>query len=215
MQQMRYGMLGIVLLAGAAAPVRGQSFDLGLGAAFYVDVPEPFSDRYCSDSPAGLTGTAAWRALDWLAIEGNASVTGSVGGTTCAIADLAPIPFDVPVVQGTWPDELYGSSFFATHFSAVVEPFPSWSASPRARVGFGRIWDKDVSDRILGLGVRYRFGRHALVMDVDAWSFTVEEEVSTVIYRMDGPAEILSTETIEHDFRPIVVRVGWEIALGR
>jgi hypothetical protein len=211
----RGGLAGLALLAIASTPAKGQSFDLGLGAAFYVDVPEPFSDRYCDESPVGLTGSAAWRVLGWLAVEGNASINGNVGGVSCAIADLAPVPFDVPVVERVWPDEVYGSSFFATHFSAVVEPFSSWSVSPRARIGFGRIWDKDVNDRLLGLGVRYRFGRHALVTDLDAWRFTVLSEEWTVIYRVDGPPEIVSQETIEHDFRPLVVRIGWEVSLGR
>lgn len=211
----RSSVIVIALVAGAFSPLQGQSFDLGLGAAFYVDPPEPFTDSPCDGAPAGLTGTASWRALDWLALEGSGSINASVGGTTCAIADLVPVPYDVPVVQTQWPDGLYGSSFFSTHLSAVVEPFSSGPVSPRARIGFGRIWDKGVGYRVLGLGVRYRFGRHALVTDVDAGSFTTREEEWTVVYHADAPPDILSRETIERDLRLLAVRIGWEVSVGR
>jgi hypothetical protein len=211
----RSSLIAIALVTGACTPLQGQHLDLGLGAVFYVDRPETFTDSPCDGAPAGLTGTASWRALNWLALEGSGSVNGSVGGTTCAIADLIPVPYDVPVVRTVWPDGFRGSSFSTTHLSAVVEPFSTGPVSPRARTGFGRIWNKGVGYRLLGLGVRYRFGRHAFVTDVDAWSFTTREEEWTVVYRADAPPDILSRETIEHDLRLFAVRVGWEVSLGR
>lgn len=191
----------------------GQGIDFGVGVGFWLDIPEPFSEPYCTESGAALSATGAVRPLPWLAIDLTASATGEVGPVTCAIPGLVPIPVDQPVRQRSYTRELRGMSFLATNMSAVVEPVPHWAVSPRGRLGVGRMWSKDINDWLWGLGLRFRFGRNALVMDLEGWKFTVEERLQTVIHRSDGSVEVLDSELVERDFTPLFLRVGWELTV--
>jgi hypothetical protein len=123
--------------------VDAQQYDVGVGAGFVIDVPEPFQEEYCEAKAAGLTGSAAWRPLRWLSLEGSAIVTGQLGGESCAIPGLAPPPLDTPILETSYDDELEGVDFFATHASAILEPFAGSAISPAlapgsASAGFGR-----------------------------------------------------------------------------
>jgi len=205
-------------MMGSAAPAGAQvagSFDFGVGAGVFIDYPSQFSDSYCEESAIGVTGTGAWRALRFLAIEGSLSATTGAGEQVCAIPLGAPLPLDTPYTNRSYAEGIEGSGFFATHLSLVIEPFSTSPISPRARLGVGRLWHKSLNNWLWGLGIRYRFGRHSLVMDVEGWNMQIDSELETFIFRSaTGTIELLSTETVSDTVRPYQVRVGWEIVIG-
>jgi hypothetical protein len=164
---------------------------------------------------AGLAGSAAWRGFWWFLVEASAVVTGELGGRTCAIADLAPIPPDTPILETTYPSGVEGVGFFATQASIVLEPLAGYAVSPRARIGAGWIWQKELFEWQWGLGLRYRFGSYALVTDVDRWNVTISEFNETVIYRSGGSREVLSSDTNDREYTPWVLRIGVEFAFPR
>jgi hypothetical protein len=140
----------------------------------------------------------------------------NTGGTVCAIPDLAPVPLDTPIQERRFDDGVRGGTFVASHLSALVEPWRMAPVSPRARIGVGRIWGRGLNDWQWGLGMRYRFGRHSLVMDLDWWKVDVPEYLETVIYPSTGEGrQVQSSERIERNYRPFNVRVGWELSVGR
>jgi hypothetical protein len=190
-------------------------YDVGVGAAFFVDLPEPFQEQYCEANAAGLGGSIGWRALEWLVLEGSALITGELGGGTCAIPSLAPVPLDTPIIETFYDDSMEGVGFFATHASAVIEPFRSRPVSPRVRGGVGWLWQKNLFDWTWGAGVVYRFGPYALSTDVEQWNMDIDQRQETVIYRSGGGRELQSTETITRTYSPWVVRFGVEFAFPR
>jgi hypothetical protein len=211
-------VLAAVLLSMNGLVVRSasaQEFEVGVGAAFFSDLPEPFQEQYCETGAAGLGGSAAWRVVSWLLFEGSAVVTGEVGGQTCGIPGLAPLPMDTPIVETSSDPDLEGVGFFATQAAVVLEPLAGSALSPRARLGVGWIWQKELFQWQWGVGLRYRFGSFALVTDVDRWNMTIPELTETVIYRTGGGREVVSSETIDRAYSPWVLRVGVEFAFPR
>jgi len=200
------------LVVGSAS---AQEFEVGVGAAFFGDLPEPFQEQYCETGAAGLGGSAAWRAVSWLLLEGSAVVTGEAGVQICATPSLAPLPMDTPILEVTTDPDLEGLDFFSTQAALVLEPLAGSALSPRARLGVGWIWPKQLFQWEWGVGLRYRFGSFALVTDVDRWNMTIPELTETVIYRTGGGREVVSSETIDRDYTPWVVRVGVEFAFPR
>jgi hypothetical protein len=191
------------------------SFDVGVGLGAFIDYPTQFSDAGCDGGGVGISGTGAWRALSFLAVEGSLSATTEAGAQSCAIADLAPPQPDSPYTSRSYAEGIEGSGFFATHLAVIVEPFAASPISPRARLGVGRLWDESLTNWLWGVGVRYRFGRHSLVMDVEGWNMEIDAEVQTLIYRSaTSTTEILATEIVPETVRPYQVRVGWEVVIG-
>ena len=111
-------------------------------------------------------------------------------------------------------EDLIGRSMFTTTLGLLVEPFHHGDISPRARIGVGRLWNKDLGTWFYGFGVRYRFGRHSLVMDVERWKLTMDASIQTRIFRSNGGLEVLSSEPLEETEKPYQIRVGWEIEIG-
>ena len=201
----------------ASLPAAAQSttrYDVGVGAGFFSDVPEPFEERFCEVNAAGLGGSAGWRALDWLVLEASALITGQLGGEDCTLPG-APLPRDTELVETFYDETVEGVDFLATHASAVVEPFRHWPVSPRVRGGMGWIWQKNLFNWTWGAGLVYRFGGYAFYTDVDQWNTAIDELQETVIYRTGGGREVLSSETITRTYTPWVVRFGLEFALPR
>jgi hypothetical protein len=212
------GVVAAVVAAGVVAPdvVFAQTeYEVGVGAGFLVDIPEPFFEQYCESNGAGLTGSAAWRPLSWLSLEGSAIVTGQLGGETCTVPLLAPVPVDTPILETSYDESVEGVDFFETHASLVLEPFAGSPVSPRGRLGVGWIWQKDLFNWVWGLGVRYAFGRYAVYTDVDRWNLEIPELNETVIYRSTGAREVISSETVDRAYRPWVVRFGLEFLFPR
>ena len=210
----------ITVLASTARPtgLSGQTelrYDVGLGAGFFIDLPGPFQEQYCEANAAGLGGSLGWRLLDWLVLEGSALITGQLGGETCAIPGLAPLPRDTPIVETFYDQSVQGVDFFATHAAAVVEPFRGWPVSPRVRGGVGWIWQKNLLDWNWGAGVVYRFGRYAFSTDVEWWNVAIDELQETVIYRTGGGRELQSSQTVTRTYRPWLVRIGLEFEFPR
>jgi hypothetical protein len=206
---------GTVASAESASGQSTVRYDAAVGAGFFVDVPEPFQEQYCEARAAGLGGSLGWRALDWLVVEGSALITGQLGGESCTVPALAPIPPDTPLVETSYDEGVEGVDFLATHASLVIEPFRDWSVSPRLRGGAGWIWQKNLPNWTYGAGLVYRFGLYALYTDVDRWNTPIDELQETVIYRTGGGREVQSSETINRTYQSWVVRFGLEFALPR
>lgn len=204
-----------LLVAQSASAQTGMRYDAAIGAGFFVDVPEPFQEQYCEANAAGLGGSVGWRVLDWLVLEGSALLTGELGGETCAIPTLAPIPPDTPILETSYDEDVEGVDFLTTHVSLVIEPFREWAVSPRLRGGAGWIWQKDLFNWTYGAGLVYRFGRYAFYTDVDRWNTPIDELQETVIYRTGGGREVQFSETITRTYEPWVVRFGLEFAFPR
>jgi len=205
----------LAAVGAAAAPLAAQSFELGIGAAFHGGYPEPFKELYCDGNRAGIGASAAWHALRWVSLEATSTYTTDTDGTYCAPDILAPTQLDTEITETRFDEGVRGGSYFASHLSALLEPWRQASVSPRARIGVGRIWSKDLSDWQWGLGVRYRFGRHSMVTNIDWWKVDVPETVELVIYPSTGGRQVLDSERIVRSYQPFTVRVGWELSVGR
>lgn len=206
--------LAALLLVVMAPSLRAQHFELGAAFNGFVGYPTSFrtAGMSCGPQAVGLTGSAAWSPIGLGSLEFGATMTGGAGDRSCPVPLFAPTPPDQPFTQLRYPPALEGASLFATHISLVLEPWADRALSPRAKVGAGLIWDKELGNWLYGAGIRYRFGRHSLITELEAWNLTVERFVDTVIFRSaTGQFETLGSETATEDERPVVVTVGWSV----
>lgn len=210
----RATLFGFGILLGWATPGASQGFDIAVGLGTFVDYPRPFSDPYCEENAAGVAVSGAWRALRTLSLDLTAIAVGGTGATVCALPLFAPIPPDTPYEQPSYGDHIRGTGLFATNVSAVFEPFPTSALSPRARIGAGVLWDKELGNWLWGLGIRYRFGRHSFTTDFEGWNLKIERTVNTMILRSaTGTTELLSTDSYDDISSPFFIRIGWLIEM--
>lgn len=212
-------VVGVGLVC-APSPASGQESDrmrpveLGLAAGVFVDYPRPFVDRGCLYEASALTAEARFWTHRIVAVETSMTVTGEVPGRDCAVADLAaPIPIGVPVRRTVYPESIAGHGFFATTLGIVLEPFRGSPLSPRARLAAGRMWDKELGFWLAAAGMRYQFGRHALVMDVERWKTSIDARLETVVYDGSGGVEVQASEPLSSEYTPYLVRVGWSVGV--
>lgn len=206
--------LGMMWLVVGAESVAAQDFDVTVGLGSFVDYPGPFSGPYCEQNAAGVAVSGAWRALRTLSLDLTAIAAGGTGTTVCALPLFAPIPPDTPYEQRSYGDHIAGTGLFATNLSAVFEPFPTAPLTPRARLGAGVLWNKELGNWLWGLGIRYRFGRHSFVTDVEGWNLKIERTVNTMILRSaTGTMEVLSTESQDELSSPFFIKIGWTIEM--
>jgi hypothetical protein len=217
MAAVRAGLVA-ALAAVTATAAGGQQIDavpgveLGIAAGVFIDYPHQFIDRGCGDGAVGLGVEARYWFTDFLGVETSVATSGEPPGRSCAFG-VAPRPIGVPFERTTHPNA--GVGFVATTIGAVVEPFLGSDLSPRARIARGRMWDKKLSFWFAGVGVRYQFGRHALLMDVERWQLTLDTHRQVVIVQPSGEVDVLSSEIVTSDETPYQVRVGWAFAIGR
>lgn len=191
-------------------PTTAQTFETTVALGSFVDYPRPFSDEYCEQNAGGIAVTGAWRALHALSVDLTAIAVTGTGQQICAIPLFAPLPPDTPYEQRRYADNIRGSGLFATNVSAVFEPFPTSAVSPRARLGAGLLWDKELGNWLWGLGIRYRFGRHSFITDFEGWNLKIERFVDTRIFRSStGMVETLSTESQTELSSPFFIMIGW------
>lgn len=209
-------LFAVAIGSGSAVPAAGQ---LEVGASFdgFVNYPEPFQTnrRYCEPRGAGLTVSGGLRLGGVGEVELSNTLTFGVGDGNCAYADLAPIPSDTPYDQLRYPPSIPGASFAATHLALVLEPWPDGALSPRVKAGGGLLWNKELGNWLYGFGVRYRFGRHSLLTELEAWNLTFVRYVDTLIYRSaTRSTETLATQEERENARPVAVRIGWRVGVG-
>lgn len=206
--------IGAVSEAAAQEPGAPGAVELGLAAGAFIDYPAPFVDRGCLDEASALTGEARFWPHRVVAVEASMTVTGEMPGRDCALVEIgAPTPIGVPVGRTVYPEPIAGHGFFATTLGIAFEPFRGASLSPRARLARGRMWDKELGYWLAGAGMRYQFGRHALVMDVERWKLSIDARLETVVYDGLGGVEIQSSEPTSFEHTPYLVRVGWSVGV--
>lgn len=219
MAAVRAGLMA-TLTAVAATAAGGQQIDampsveLGIAAGVFIDYPHQFIDRGCSDGAVGLGVEARYWFTGFLGVEASVATSGEPPGRSCADG-VAPIPIGVPFEHTLHPERIPGVAFLATTIGAVVEPFLGSDLSPRLRVARGRMWDKKLPFWTAGVGVRYKFGRHALLMDVERWKLTLDAQRQVIVVQPSGEVDVLSSEIVTSDETPYQVRVGWAFAIGR
>jgi hypothetical protein len=219
MTAVRAGLVA-ALTAVAATAAGGQQIDampsveFGIAAGVFIDYPHQFTDLGCGDGAVGMGVEARYWFTGFLGVEGSVAWSGEPPGRSCAYG-VAPLPIGVPFEQTLHAEGIRGAAFFATTIGAVVEPFLGSDLSPRLRVARGRMWDKKLPFWSAGVGVRYKFGRHALLMDVERWKLTLDAQRQVIIVQPSGEVDVLSSETVTSDETPYLVRVGWGFAIGR
>lgn len=210
---LRTTLLALVTLASAATiptPTTAQTFETTVALGGFVDYPRPFSDPYCEQNASGLAVSGAWRAKRMLSLDLTAVAATGTGPQTCAMPLFAPTPPDTPFETRRYADAIEGTGLFATNVSAVFEPFPTAPVSPRARLGVGLLWDKELGNWLWGFGIRYRFGRHSFVTDFEGWNLKLERFVDTKILRSStGHIETLDTDIHTELSSPFMLRIGW------
>ena len=193
----------------------GQVSEVSVGGGFFIDFPSPLHERYCEGSVLSGEVTASRAVFPWLSIEASGSASGAMGSMMCATPALAPIPQDTEILEYGYAVER-GPSIFTLRGLAVIEPFAGWQPSPRLRVGVGGIVNKSLPLWTWGLGVRYRFGSHAVIVDLDRWRIGIEEWQERVIYPSTGARRrVLARDTVPRLFQPVVVRFAWSFELGQ
>lgn len=190
--------------------------EVGLFGAGFVDYPSEFADDGCQRGAAALGGEGRYWPARWLGVELGGLVTFSAGTTSCYEAlTLAPIPLDTPYPRTVYGDELGKRPAFDSSVGVVLEPFRGGSVSPRVRLGAARDWTRELGFWFMGAGVRFPFGRHALLMDMERRKYDLERFRQTVILRSGASAlEVLSSETETVERIPWMVRVGWSWSPG-
>lgn len=208
----------LVLAWGMAAASSPASAQIEIGASFdgFVNYPEAFRDGPSSCEPrgAGLTVSGALRLSGVGEVELSNTLTFDAGDNGCGIPLLAPLPPDTPYDALRYSPSVPGPSFTATHLAFVLEPWPDGALSPRVKAGGGLLWNKELGNWLYGFGVRYRFGRHSLLTELEAWNLSFDRYVDTFIYRSaTGQTERLATTEERESARPVAVRVGWRVAV--
>ena len=193
-------------------PLSMARLEVGLSAGIFVDFPEQFDSTSCDPRAVAYQADARYRVVSFFRIEGAATVTSGLDNGECfySNAPREPIAIRRPYRVRKIPEGIEGSSFLATHIAAVVEPTYDFPVSPRIRIGMGRLWSKGLTHWIMGAGVRFRFGRHSMVMDVESWQLDVPVTDEVVAYQAGGGVDVLSSETFTLEERPFLVLVGWE-----
>lgn len=212
----------VVWTAGVASDVAGQRglprsprLEAGVGAGVIVDYPTQFSEDACGPSAVSLGVDAIYRPVPFLGIEGSLVVSDASGGASCVAveASFAPTPIGVPVRRTRYPSSVRGGTSIATNLAMVVEPFSSAPLGPRGRLGVARLWNKDLGAWFAGGGLRYRFGRHSLIMDVERWMIHIDAFDEVVVYQQSGDVTVLSRDRATVSERSYLVRVGWEVVV--
>ena len=208
------GMAG----AGSAqdSTMPGAPIELGLYGSGFIDYPSEFDEGGCQQGAAGLGGEGRYWPTRWLGLEAGGLFTFSAGTMTCyePLALYAPIPVDTPFQRTVYGDELGRRPSFDSSVGIVLEPFRGASVSPRGRLGVARDWTRELNFWFIGAGVRFPFGRHALLMDMERRKYELERFSETVIFRSQGGLEVLSSETETFERTPWMVRVGWSWSPG-
>lgn len=208
----------VAVLAACLAPglsaqtglPRSPRLEAGLSLSV-VDYPHQFSESFCESRALTLGAGAIYRPTTFLGVEGSIHLSREAG-VRCA-AGAAPTPIGVPVSRRRYRDDIRGATSFATGLALVLEPFSRAPLGPRGRAGVARLWGKELSAWFLGAGIRYRFGRHSLVMDVERWSIDIDFLDEIVVYEPSGDVTTLSSDPAIETERPFLVRVGWEVVV--
>lgn len=206
-------LAALVCASAASAQAAPSATEVGLVAGAFTDYPPAFAEDGCEVHVRTLAADARYWPAEILAIEGAAIVSGSVGGQQCFRA--APWPIGQPFERVVYDDEIAGASFFATTLAAVFEPFRGADLNPRARLAWGRMWSKRLPFWLVGGGLRYKLGRHAILFDLERWKLSIDATREVVIMPATGPIEIQSVEPVTFHEAPYLIRVGWTIAIGR
>jgi len=198
-----------------AAPAETR-LDLGAGALAFISYPEALvGPTYFDVRAVGFQGSMTYWPFAVVGLEAGVTSVTTSGGVTEALAlRPAPLPGE-PYRRVVTDEDLEGPNLFATSIGAVVEPALTPDVSPRGRVGVSRLWNKKLNAWLYALGVRYRFGRHSVLFEVERWHLSVEQREETRVLRTDGQVDLLDVDIVSIAERPLHVRVGWAIELGR
>lgn len=212
-------VLSATALASDAAAQRGlprsPTLEAGIGAGVIVDYPRQFSEDLCRPSALSFGAGAIYRPVPYLGIEGSLVLSDATGQASCVVAEasFAPTPIGVPVRRTRYPSSVRGGTSIATNLAMVVEPFSSAPLGPRGRIGVARLWNKDLGAWFAGGGLRYRFGRHSLIMDVERWTIHIGAFDEVVVHEQSGGVTIVSSDRVTVSERSYLVRVGWEVVI--
>lgn len=198
----------------AAQSMPNERIGFGIAVGMFANYPQDFDSGACESKTAGVRATVMRWLTSAVALEGTATLTGSsgsIGGIACTDALAAPPTPDVPYERVVVDERIRGQTFFATNVAAAVDPLPDRHASPRLRVGAGRLWDKGLWTWTHGVGVRWRLGSHTIVADVERWNLGYDVRAETRVRRVDDSEELLASAVRRRQPRPIFLRIGWEM----
>lgn len=199
-----------------SAQASGTTFGIGFGP--FKAYPDEFEGGGCEGSYVGFNLGARRPLSSVVAIEGSVAWTGSLA-TSCVLANDAlsrPAPMDGDTYRRTsLAPEIPGETFWATRLGAVVSPWTVGPVTPLLRVTGGRLWSKKLWTWTAGAGLRYGFGRQAVVLDVERWSLAYDVTREMWIYRESAADELQSSEVVERRPRPWFIRLGWELTVGK
>lgn len=210
----------LILATVAAVPLSAQASGTTFGIGFgpIKAYPDEFEGGGCEGSYVGFNLGARQPLSPRLAVEGSVAWTGSTA-TSCALANDAlsrPAPNDGDTYRRTsLAPEIPGETFWATRLGAVVSPWAGGPVTPLFRVTGGRLWSKKLWTWTAGAGLRYSFGRQAVVLDVERWNLAYDVTEETWIYRESATDELESREVVERRPRPWFIRLGWELTVGQ
>lgn len=216
------GTLAVLMCAvWIAGPLSAQSAPpgttIGIGFGPIAAYPEEFEGGGCDGRYVGANIAARRAVSDLVALEGSIAWTGSVA-TSCALAVEAlsrPAPLDGETYRRTsLAPELRGETFWATRFGAVVTPWSAEPITPFLRATGGRLWSKELWTWTIGGGLRYGFGRQALLLDVERWSLAYDVVQEDWIYRVNTTDDLVGREVVRRRPAPWFIRLGWELGLG-
>ena len=216
-------LLGVAVLAAAPADVAAQlaasgsdrtprRFEVGVAVGAFLEMPDAFSSNGCFETASTFSAQGSWWPTSRVGVDGATLVSGEFAAQ-CAY-DLLPGPIVGDSFERTsYADGVPGVDFTASQLGVVVAPWPVSPVSPRLRTGLGRIWDKSITFLYVGTGVRYRFGRHALVTDLEWWRMGFDSNRERLVLTPAGTIQVLSSEAVRVTDPTYRFRVGWEIEL--
>lgn len=196
--------------------VQASTFELGVTTISVDDYPRQLSGARCDTRALGVGAVVVYRPLSFLALEGTAALAES-SDPFCPLpaeASGAPVPLGVPVQRRRFADDLKDPSLVSTDLTLLVEPMAGSTLGLGGRVGVGRLVNKDLWRWSVGAGLRARFGRHTISLDLERWMLDIDGFDETVIYEEGGGVAVLTSEPLVERERPLAVRLGWTFGVG-
>lgn len=198
-----------------ASAFRASTLEIGVTTVVVDHYPRQLSDARCETRALGFGAVVVFRPLSFLALEGAAYLAES-SDPFCPLpaeASGAPVPLGVPVGRRRFPDDLKDPTLVSTDLTLLVEPMAESTLGVGGRLGVGRLVNKDLWRWSFGAGLRARFGRHTISLDLERWLLDIDGFDETVVYEEGGGVTVLSSQPLVEQERALAVRLGWRMGV--
>lgn len=202
-------LLPVAAQAQVPEPSAG-TVDLGVFAGIFSDYPDRLKDACGQDiGTLGIQGGVLLTSQ--LAIQASTAVGGGINdGQGCPLPG-PPIGPGATALRITLDEDLEGAGIFSSDVGVLFDLLPASAGSIHLKGAVGRMWNKKLNYWLLGAGLRYSFGGHAVVLDVERWSFSFDMLREVLLYDENLDFTVVDSSTLREEANPYLFRLGYEI----